>query len=149
MVAGGSGEQGGVSDEQSGVAGGEHGSEVGSHFAHLTRAAVPVLQEHAGEDDGGARGGIGGDGANLLDGDFADEKDGLNGAAGGDGDVGNDDEIGNGRVGDGRDDADVGGAFEQSARTSGGDGVVDVEILGEFGGGLVLEAPHERCGVEK
>jgi hypothetical protein len=57
------GEQGGVADEDGGVGVVEHGVEVGGEGEEGDVGIAPLVKEDAGVGDGGAAGGVGGDGA--------------------------------------------------------------------------------------
>ena len=100
---------------------------------------VEVLEEDAGVGDGAAAGGVGGDGADLLEGFgggepvgiLDEEQDAADFVEGGDGAAGDDGEVG-GEGGDG-DEAEVGGAGVELVGADGGRGVVDVVVLAEGG----------------
>jgi len=62
------GEEGGVADEEGGVGGREHGGRVGGEVEKGGVSLVEVLEEDAGIGDGAAAGGVGGQGADLLEG---------------------------------------------------------------------------------
>jgi hypothetical protein len=117
---------------------------------------VEVLEEDAGVGDGAAAGGVGGEGADLLEslgdgeavGIFYEEKDAADFVERGDGAAGNDGELW-GEGGDG-DEAEVGGVGVELRGADGGRGVVDVVVLAEGGGGgFVFEVVEEWSWVQK
>lgn len=81
----------------------------------------------------------------MVDGFAADEEDGTNCAGGGDGNVGKDDETGDGGVRGGGNNADVGGAARKFSGALRGHGVGDFEA---WVGRAMFEIPHEGGGVE-
>jgi len=81
-----------------------------------------------------------------VDGHFADQQNRADGPARGNGDVGNYREIGDLRVGDCRDDANVGLATTECLSAERRDGVGDLEIARDV---RELEVPHEWGSVEE
>ena len=107
-----------------------------------------MLEQELGVGDGGARGGVCGDGADLIEWLLRDELDGADVAERGDGAAGDDEEI-RGEGGDG-DEAEVGLVGEEFAGALGGLGEVELVAFGEMGGVRgVVEVPHERGGIEE
>jgi len=144
------GEQGGVADEQRGVGLGEHGDGIGGGRLEVRRGAEEVAEEHLCVGDRAARGGVGGDGADVFEAQrsFDDELDGADLAQGRDGAAGDDAQLG-GEGGDG-DEAEVGTAGEELGGALRGRGEVEAVALGQLGvEGRVVEVPHERGGVEE
>ena len=154
------GEECGVADEECGVGGGEHGEWAGgvvcSLFSEGGVGVVEELEEDAGVDDGAKTGGVGGYGADLLEGFFGgkvvgifdEQEDAADFVARGDGAAGDDGELGV-EGGDG-DEAEVGGAGVELGGAGGGRGVVDVVVLAQrCGGGLVFEVVEQRSGIQK
>jgi hypothetical protein len=112
------------------------------------------LEEGAKEDLGidarAAGGSVGGDDAEGFEGVglFDDELDGADARERGDGAAGNDGK--RGREGGNGDEAEVSAAGEELLRAEGGEGVVKLVALGEFGSeGRVLEVPYEGSRIEE
>ena len=128
----------------------EHGHGVGIGGDEGGAVVVELAEEDLGVGEGAAGCGVGGYGAEGLEGVgfFYDELDAADlvergyGAAWHDGEVG-----GEGGYGD---EAEVGAGGEKFGGAEGGLSVVEGVALGQFGGmGRVLEVPHERRGVEE
>ena len=71
------GEEGGVADEQGGVGGSEHCEGVCGLVEEEGLVVVEVLEEDVGVGGGAAAGGVGGDGADLLEGFVGGEMLGI------------------------------------------------------------------------
>jgi len=146
------GEESGVADDDGGVSGSEHGVEVGGPGDKWDVGVAPGVEEDAGVGDGGAGSGVSSDGANGREGlaGAADEEQGADQAAGGDGAAGENAEAGGGGEGGDGDEAEVGGAGGQALSALGGEHPGEVVLFSEGGvEGRVLEVPHERGGIEE
>jgi hypothetical protein len=117
---------------------------------------VEVLEEDAGVGGGAARGGVGGDGADLLEcvfcgeasGIFYEQKDAADLVQGGNGAPGHDGEVW--RQGGDGDKAEVGGAGVELGGAGRGQRVVDVVPFAQSESGrLMLEVVEQGSGVQK
>ena len=146
------GEQGGITDDDCGVGLVEHGVEVGGHGQEWDCRVLPLVEEDAGVGDGGAAGGVCGNGAEgfkRLVG-AADQEQGTDAALGGDGAAGQNAEAGRGGEGGDGDEADVGGSSGQALGAFGGGHAVDLIFGSERGvEGRVFEVPHEGGWVQE
>lgn len=149
-------EECGVADEECGVGGGEHGRGIGRVVVEGGVSVMEVLEEDLCVGDGATAGGVGGYGADLLEGVgdgealriLDEEEDAADFVAGGDGTAGDDGELG--REGGDGDEAEVGGAGVELGGADGGLGVVDVVVRAEGGGsGLVFEVVEEWSGIQE
>ena len=146
------GEQGGVTNDDGGVGLVEHGVEVGGHGQEWDCRVLPLVEEDAGVGDGGAAGGVCGNGAEgfkRLVG-AADQEQGTDAALGGDGAAGQNAEAGRGGEGGDGDEADVGGSSGQALGAFGGGHAVDLIFGSErVVEGRVFEVPHEGGWVQE
>jgi hypothetical protein len=141
-------QQRGIADEESGVVCAKHGDGVSGCGFKRRGVVVEVLEEKLGIGCGAAGGGVGGDGADLVEGTLCEELDGAHAGERGDGAAGDDEEV-RGEGGNG-DEAEVSLTGEQLAGTGGGLGEVELVALGEDEGvRRVVEVPHEGRGVEE
>lgn len=147
-------EQSGVADEERGVGGRKHGRGVCGLVEEEGLVVVEVFEEDAGVGGGAAAGGVGGYGADLLEGGvggempriFDEEENAADFIARGNGAAGDDGELG-GEGGDG-DEAEVGGAGVELGGAVGRRGVVQVVVLAQTrGGGFVFEVVEQWSGV--
>ena len=144
------GEEGGVADDEGGVGALEHGDRIGGVGQEVGAVHGELAKEKLRIGDRTAGGGVDGDGAEGLEGEWLldEEDDGADVVERGDGAAGDDGER-RGEGGDG-DEAEVGLTGEELLSAKRWLGVVDGVTGGEVGVvRRVFEVPHERGGVEE
>jgi hypothetical protein len=137
--------QGRIADEEGGVEVAQHGGEVGLGFSERWGDFPVVGAENFGEGLGAAGAGVQGHGLRLLNWTFGDQQKAADSVFRGDGEVGENGEVVDALVFDGRDDGDVGLFGAEGFGAQRGDGKREVVFALQR---AVSEPANQRRGVE-
>ena len=137
--------QSGIADEQGGVGGGEHAGKIGGGFGKFWRDEPAGVSKNSGEGLGAAGAGVERDATSFANRRFGDNEQAADAFLGGDGEVGEYDEIWDALIFDGGNDGDLGGASAEGFGALRGDGEGEIVLALQR---AVSEAADEWRGVE-